>query len=582
MRRPALALFVSVAFLAAAQAQQLSDQIAPEAATGTAARQAATAETRMVAAANPLAAQAGLDILRAGGSAADALVAVQTVLGLVEPQSSGIGGGAFALWYDAETGELTTYDARETAPAAAGPDLFLDDNGEPLAFFDAVVGGRSVGVPGIPRLMEEMHARHGRLDWADLFAPAIELAEAGFEVSPRLAGLLEAETGRLDRQDEARAFFFDEAGTPLAESHLLANPAYAETLRAIAQDGADAFYSGPIAEAIVAAVEAFEDNPGLLTLDDLAGYEVIEREPVCVTYRAHVICGMGPPSSGGLTVGQILLLLSHHDIATLGPDDPTAWRLIGDATRLAFADRGRYMADADFVDMPQGLLNADYLAERARLLERPDALPAEAVSPGEPPWDDAELRLDGIEFEQPATTHFVIVDDAGNIASVTSTIESAFGSRLMAAGFLLNNQLTDFSFRPDSDGEAVANRVEPGKRPRSSMAPTIVLADGTPRHALGSPGGATIIPFVARTILALIDWEMDMQQAIAMPHMVNMFGDYVLEEGTPAEDAAPELEALGFSTAIRPLTSGLQGVTFTPDGLVGGADPRREGVAVGD
>lgn len=582
MRRPALALFVSVAFLAAAQAQQLSDQIAPEAATGTAARQAATAETRMVAAANPLAAQAGLDILRAGGSAADALVAVQTVLGLVEPQSSGIGGGAFALWYDAETGKLTTYDARETAPAAAGPDLFLDDNGEPLAFFDAVVGGRSVGVPGIPRLMEEMHARHGRLDWADLFAPAIELAEAGFEVSPRLAGLLEAETGRLDRQDEARAFFFDEAGTPLAESHLLANPAYAETLRAIAQDGADAFYSGPIAEAIVAAVEAFEDNPGLLTLDDLAGYEVIEREPVCVTYRAHVICGMGPPSSGGLTVGQILLLLSHHDIATLGPDDPTAWRLIGDATRLAFADRGRYMADADFVDMPQGLLNADYLAERARLLERPDALPAEAVSPGEPPWDDAELRLDGIEFEQPATTHFVIVDDAGNIASVTSTIESAFGSRLMAAGFLLNNQLTDFSFRPDSDGEAVANRVEPGKRPRSSMAPTIILADGTPRHALGSPGGATIIPFVARTILALIDWEMDMQQAIAMPHMVNMFGDYVLEEGTPAEDAAPELEALGFSTAIRPLTSGLQGVTFTPDGLVGGADPRREGVAVGD
>lgn len=582
MRRPALALFVSVAFLAAAQAQQLSDQIAPEAATGTAARQAATAETRMVAAANPLAAQAGLDILRAGGSAADALVAVQTVLGLVEPQSSGIGGGAFALWYDAETGKLTTYDARETAPAAAGPDLFLDDNGEPLAFFDAVVGGRSVGVPGIPRLMEEMHARHGRLDWADLFAPAIELAEAGFEVSPRLAGLLEAETGRLDRQDEARAFFFDEAGTPLAESHLLANPAYAETLRAIAQDGADAFYSGPIAEAIVAAVEAFEDNPGLLTLDDLAGYEVIEREPVCVTYRAHEICGMGPPSSGGLTVGQILLLLSHHDIATLGPDDPTAWRLIGDATRLAFADRGRYMADADFVDMPQGLLNADYLAERARLLERPDALPAEAVSPGEPPWDDAELRLDGIEFEQPATTHFVIVDDAGNIASVTSTIESAFGSRLMAAGFLLNNQLTDFSFRPDSDGEAVANRVEPGKRPRSSMAPTIVLADGTPRHALGSPGGATIIPFVARTILALIDWEMDMQQAIAMPHMVNMFGDYVLEEGTPAEDAAPELEALGFSTAIRPLTSGLQGVTFTPNGLVGGADPRREGVAVGD
>ena len=582
MRRPALALFVSVALLAGAQAQQLSDQIAPEGATGSAVRQAVTAETRMVAAANPLAAQAGLDILREGGSAADALVAVQTVLGLVEPQSSGIGGGAFALWYDAETGKLTTYDARETAPAAAGPDLFLDDNGEPLAFFDAVVGGRSVGVPGIPRLMEEMHARHGRLDWADLFAPAIELAEEGFAVSPRLAGLLAEETGRLDRQEASRAYFFDETGAPLPEGHLLANPAYAETLRALAESGADAFYSGAIAQAIVAAVEGFADNPGLLSLDDLAGYAVIEREPVCVTYRAHEVCGMGPPSSGGLTVGQILLLLSHYDIATLGPDDPTSWRLIGDATRLAFADRGRYMADADFVDMPQGLLNADYLAERARLLERPDALPADAVAPGEPPWDHAQLRLDGIEFQQPATTHFVIVDDDGNIASVTSTIESAFGSRLMAAGFLLNNQLTDFSFRPEAEGAAVANRVEPGKRPRSSMAPTIVLRDGQPRHALGSPGGATIIPFVARTIIALIDWEMDMQEAIAMPHMVNMFGDYVLEEGTAAEDALPELEALGFATAIRPLTSGLQGVTITPDGLLGGADPRREGVVVGD
>ena len=582
MRSPAFALLLSVALVGAAQAQQLSDQIAPEAATGTAARQAVTADTRMVAAANPLAAEAGLDILRAGGSAADALVAVQTVLGLVEPQSSGLGGGAFALWYDAQTGEITTYDGRETAPAAAGPDLFLDDNGEPLAFFDAVVGGRSVGVPGIPRLMQEMHASHGRLDWPGLFDPAIELAEAGFAVSPRLAGLLQEEFGRLDRQEAARAYFFDEAGAPLTEGDLLANPAYADTLRALAEGGADAFYAGEIAEAIVAAVEGFEDNPGRLSLDDLAAYEVIEREPVCVTYRAHEVCGMGPPSSGGLTVGQILMMLSPYDIATLGPDDPTAWRLIGDATRLAFADRGRYMADSDFVDMPQGLLNADYLAERARLLERPDALPADAVSPGEPPWDDATLRLDGHEFERPATTHFVIVDDWGNIASVTSTIESAFGSRLMAAGFLLNNQLTDFSFRPDAGGEAVANRVEPGKRPRSSMAPTIVLQDGEARHALGSPGGATIIPFVARTIVALIDWEMDMQQAISLPHGVNMFGDYLLEQGTAAEQAVPDLEALGFATAIRPLTSGLQGITITPDGLIGGADPRREGVAMGD
>lgn len=582
MRAPALAFLIAACLAGSAQAQQLSDQIAPEAATGTGERQVVTASTRMVSAANPLAAQAGLDILRAGGSAADALVAVQTVLGLVEPQSSGLGGGAFALWYDAETGEITTFDARETAPAAASGDLFLDDNGEPLAFFDAVVGGRSVGVPGVPRLLEEMHARHGRLDWPGLFEPAIELAEQGFAVSPRLAGLLEGEIGRLDRQEEARAYFFDEDGSPLAEGTRLANPDYAETLRTLAEDGADAFYAGAIAEAIVAAVTGFDDNPGLLTMVDLARYEVIEREPVCVPYRTFDVCGMGPPSSGGLTIGQILSMLSHYDIATLGPDDPTTWRLMGDATRLAFADRGRYMADSDFVDMPQGLLNADYLAERARLLERPEALPSDAVSPGEPPWDHAQLRLDGFELEQPATSHVVIVDEAGNIASVTTTIESAFGARLMAAGFLLNNQLTDFSFRPHADGEAVANRVEPGKRPRSSMAPTIVLEDGQPRHALGSPGGATIIPFVARTIIALVDWEMDMQQAISMPHMVNMFGDYVLEEGTAAEEAAAMLEATGFSTAIRPLTSGLQGISITGDGLEGGADPRREGVALGD
>jgi len=325
MRVPALALLIAASLAGAAQAQQLSDQIAPEAATGTGARQIVTAETQMVSAANPLAAQAGIDILRAGGSAADALVAVQTVLGLVEPQSSGLGGGAFALWYDAETGEVTTYDARETAPGAAGPDLFLDDNGEPLAFFDAVVGGRSVGVPGVPRLLEKMHAEHGRLDWAALFDPAIELAEDGFAVSPRLAGLLEGEIDRLDRQEAARAYFFGEDGAPLGEGTRLANPEYAQTLRTLAADGADAFYSGAIAEAIVAAVTGFGDNPGEMTTDDLARYEVIEREPVCVPYRAYEVCGMGPPSSGGLTIGQILSMLAHYDIATLGPDDPTSW-----------------------------------------------------------------------------------------------------------------------------------------------------------------------------------------------------------------------------------------------------------------
>jgi gamma-glutamyltranspeptidase/glutathione hydrolase len=578
----AVALILSAGLAGSSYAQQSSDLIAPEAATGTGERSVVTAETRMIAAANPIAAEAGLQVLRAGGTAADAMVVVQTLLGLVEPQSSGIGGGAFALWYNAETREITTFDARETAPTAASADLFLGADGEPLAFFDAVIGGRSVGVPGVPRLMETMHERFGRLEWAALFEPAITLAEAGFEVSPRLAGLLTNEIGRLDRQSVARDYFFDADGAPLTVGTRLANPDYAATLRLLAEQGADALHQGALAEAIVATVQGFAENPGLLSVDDLADYRVIEREPVCVSYRAHEVCGMGPPSSGGLTVGQILSIASHFDLGTLGPDDPMSWRILGDATRLAFADRGRYMGDVDFVDMPAGLLNADYLAARARLLDRPDALSAEDVRAGEPPWDRAELRLDGLEPERPATTHFVIVDDFGNIASVTSTIESAFGSRLMVGGFLLNNQLTDFSFRSQAEGAAVANRVEPGKRPRSSMAPTIVLKDGAPAYALGSPGGATIIPFVAQTLVALIDWEMDIQAAISMPRMVHPFGDYVLEAGTPAENWAEELEAMGYSVAVRELTSGLQGVAFTATGLEGGADPRREGVAMGD
>jgi gamma-glutamyltranspeptidase/glutathione hydrolase len=291
---------------------------------------------------------------------------------------------------------------------------------------------------------------------------------------------------------------------------------------------------------------------------------------------------MGPPSSGALTIGQILSMIEPFDLATLGPDDPMAWRIIGDATRLAFADREKYMADADFVRIPAGLLNRDYLAARSELLVRPTALPAELVKAGDPPWDRAELRLEGSTFELPSTSHFVIVDAQGNVASMTTSIENGFGSRQMAAGFLLNNQLTDFSFLPGKNGNKVANRVEPGKRPRSSMAPTIILKDGKPVFALGSPGGSNIIPFVAKTIVALIDWKMDPQAAVALPHLTNRFGRYVLEKGTTAEDLAADLQALGFETAIDALTSGLHAVAITPEGLAGGADPRREGVAAGD
>lgn len=579
--RTTISALLLVLTLSPAVAQQAADEVAPEIATGLETKELVTARRQMVVAAHPLAAEAGLEVLRQGGSAADALVTVQTVLGLVEPQSSGIGGGAFLVWYDAKTGEITTFDGRETAPAEASGELFLKD-GEPMDFFDAVVGGRSVGTPGVVRLLETVHQRFGKLAWADLFQPAVEHAEAGFEVSPRLHAQIAGDQGRLDQEPATRDYFYDDAGLPLAVGTTLKNPDYAATLREIADEGADAFYTGDIASKIVETVGNHPTNPGLLSLDDLASYEVKERPAVCAPYRGLDVCGMGPPSSGGLTVGQILGMVSHFDLATLGPEDPESWRIIGDASRLAFADRDMYMADSDFVSMPQGLLNAGYLEERAGLIRRPTALPSDDVEAGTPPWDKAEVRLPGLAPELPSTSHFVIVDEEGNIASITTSIESGFGSRQMVAGFLLNNQLTDFSFAPESAGTAVANRVEPVKRPRSSMSPTIILQDGKPVFALGSPGGSNIIPYVAKTIIALVDWGLDMQQAISLPHLSNRFGTFELEAGTSAEDFAMDLEALGFETRITELNSGLHGIALSGDRIEAGADPRREGVAVGD
>jgi gamma-glutamyltranspeptidase/glutathione hydrolase len=566
---------------APAFAQQASDVVAPEPATGVAQKGPVLAKRHMVVAANPIAAQAGLDILSAGGSAADALVAVQAMLGLVEPQSSGIGGGAFLVWRDAASGTVTTFDGRETAPKSATQDLFLGADGKPLEFFDAVVGGRSVGAPGVVRLMEAIHKRAGKLEWARLFDGAIKTATDGFAVSPRLAALVAEDGDMLGKEPTTRDYFYP-AGKPIVAGETLRNPAYAASLSAIASGGAEAFYRGPLAEALVAAVRGHATNPGLLTAEDLASYKAVERPAICAPYRGHEVCGMGPPSSGAIAIGQILGMIEPYDIATLGADDPESWRIIGDATRLAFADRERYVADSDFASMPKGLLNADYLKTRAELIRRPTALGKDEVSAGDPPWDKAELRIDGVSREIPSTTHFVIVDADGNVASMTSSIENGFGARLMTGGFLLNNQLTDFSFAPQKDGSAVANRVEPGKRPRSSMSPTIVLKDGMPVFALGSPGGSNIIPYVAKTIVALVDWKMDMQQAVALPHLSNRFGSYDLEAGTTAAGLAKDLEALGYKVAEKELNSGLQGVSFTAEGLAGGADPRREGVAVGD
>ena len=584
--RGALAALLAGLWLATAAvpsgAQQQSDLVAPETAASGANAAPVTASRQIGVSAHPAATAAGLEALRLGGSAADAAIVVQTVLGLVEPQSSGLGGGAFLLWYDAQSRELTSFDARETAPTAATPAHFRLPDGKSLGFFDAVVGGRSVGTPGVPRLLEAIHRRYGRRPWASLYEPAIRLAEDGFAVSPRMAESIALDAERLASQSSTRAYFLDAQGKPLQAGARLRNPAYAETLRAIAAGGADAFYRGALAREIVDAVQSHATNPGLLTEDDLAAYRVKERAPVCIAYRGHDVCGMGPPSSGGIAVGQILGLVEPFDLAGLGASDPVAWRLIGDATRLAFADRERYLADSDFVSIPRGLLDRGYLASRSALLRRDTALPPSEAVAGDPPWDKAELRRDGVSAEIPSTSHFVIVDADGNVASMTTSIENAFGARLMVGGFLLNNQLTDFAFGPASGGQNVANRVEPGKRPRSSMAPTIVLRDGRPAFALGSPGGSNIIPYVANALIALIDWRLDIQAAVAMPHMLNRFGTYELEAGTSGERLADDFRALGYEVEIKGLNSGLNAVAWTSAGMQAGADPRREGAAAGD
>jgi len=577
-------------------AQQAADTIAPEdasaisvfegaspaAALALADKQAGrpvTAENWMIAAANPLAVDAGADILRAGGTAADAMVAVQAVLGLVEPQSSGLGGGAFLVWYDASSGTVTTLDGRETAPLAVTPTLFQTEDGEPMGFWDAVIGGRSVGTPGTPLLMEDAHARWGRADWPRLFERAISLAEGGFTVSERLASSIEGGAERLQTFATTRDYFFPD-GEALQAGDLLVNREYGRTLRQLAAHGSDAFYTGPIADDIVATVRTAAGNPGVLSKTDLAIYQVIEREPVCVEYRDSSVCGMGPPSSGALTVGQILGMLNSYDLAVMGPDDPNAWRLIGDASRLAFADRGRYMADSDFVPMPtSGLVASDYLSERAELLDGDTALTE--VSPGSPDWDHAMIWADDASLELPSTSHISIVDQYGNALSITTTIENGFGSRLMVRGFLLNNELTDFSFRTHREGIPIANRIEPGKRPRSSMSPTIVLRDGTPSLVIGSPGGSRIIGYVAQAIVAHVDWGMDVQQAVSMPHLVNRFGTYDLEEGTEAETLKDALIEMGYEINVRGLNSGLHAIAIS-DTLTGGADPRREGIALGE
>ncbi|BBK33729.1 gamma-glutamyltransferase 1 [Stella humosa] len=542
-------------------------------------RMAAYARSHMVAAANPLAAAAGRTILQAGGSAVDAAIAVQMVLTLVEPQSSGIGGGAFLLHWSAAGRELRTYDGRETAPAAAGPNLFLGADGRPLRFMDAVVGGLSVGVPGAVRMLEAAHRAHGRLPWADLFQPAIALARDGFAISPRLAATLQDDAA-LRADPAAGPYFYQPDGSPKPAGTLLANPALAATLQAIATGGADALHTGPIAQDIVAAV-AGAARPGSMTLADLVGYRPQVRDAVCVPYRLWRVCGMGPPSSGGVAIAQVLGMVERHDLTAAGPASPDAWHLLLEASRLAFADRDRYVADPDRVPLPPGLLDRRYLADRGGLIRTGESLGR--ATAGEPPGKRADFAPDR-SLEIPATSHMVIVDRDGNAVSMTTTIEGPFGSKLMVRGFLLNNELTDFSFVPEADGRPVANRVEGGKRPRSSMSPTMVFdRDGRLVMALGSPGGARIIGYTLKALVAMLDWDLDPQRAVSLPNLLNRNGPTELEMTPGAGPLADGLRRLGHE--VQPMTapSGLQAIRLLPGGgLVGGADPRREGVAVGD
>jgi gamma-glutamyltranspeptidase/glutathione hydrolase len=537
----------------------------------------------MIAAANPYASEAGAAMLRKGGSAVDAAIAVQAVLSLVEPESSGLAGGAFMLHYDEKSGDVAAYDGRETAPMGATPALFLDNEGEPLPFLEAMIGGSSVGTPGVVKMLWLAHQEHGKLEWGELFQPAIKLAEEGFTVAPKLAEAI-ARDPVLMQMPVAQDYFYrtDANGlrVPAAEGDVLKNPAYAETLKIIAAEGWKGFYQGKVAEEIVSTVQNAPRRPGTLALSDFAAYEAKKREPICAPYRAYRVCSMPPPTSGGLTTLQILGILGNYDLKGMGPMTLTAVHFIAEAEKLAYADRDKYIGDPDFVDVPvEEMLDSAYLESRANEIDASYSMGK--AKPGRLADERAMNWGMNQPVDMPSTSHFSILDSNGNAVSMTTSVEGPFGSHLMAGGMMLNNQLTDFSFVPEQDGKPIANAVAPGKRPRSSMTPVIVFdEDGEFRAAIGSPGGSRIIGYVTQTLIALIDWDMDMVAAVGLPRFLDRNGPLEIEAGTPLEQMAPQLEELGHTVEARPAISGLHGILVMPDGLDGAADPRRDGNVV--
>ena len=529
-----------------------------------------------VIAANPLAARAGMDVLERGGSAADAALAVQTMLSLVEPQSSGVGGGAFLNYYDAATGEITIYDGREKAPAQASRTMFLDNSGEPLDFRTAVTSGRSTGVPGAMAALAMLHSEHGRLPWDGLFDAAIRTADDGFTISPRLGGFLQRPFPQLEQPD-AKAYFARPDGSRMQAGDVLKNPDYAEFLRRLSRNGIETLYTGSTAAQIVQTTRAAPLG-GTMTMADLAGYTPVKRQPVCGPWAGYRVCAPPPPSSGAAMI-QLLGLLDRTDIGSRGPDDPQAWYLFAEASRLAYADRDAYFGDGDFVDVPvKGLLDPAYIDERAKLIG-PKA--AEAVEAGTPAG--AKIAVADMTREPAGTSHFIVRDAKGNVLSITTTVESIFGSGRMVDGFFLNNQLTDFSFNPlQANGDEAPNAVAPGKRPRSSMVPLILLdAEGQFAGAIGSAGGNSIPAYVGKTLVAAVYWGLPMQEALAQPNLVAR-GNRI---GAETDRFDPAVVA---GLAERGLTltpgqgedSGVHGVLIRDGRIDGGYDPRREGVVL--